>query len=129
MKKRILSGAVYTALLAGVFLLKIFFRQPWGNFAFDVLIYFFSVVGTWEMLRAMEDCLTEAEKNVVTAFSIVCIPACSVFETLYGCGIQTAAVVTMLLAVALLGLLILKNAERYLNSLENLFPKTNKEYL
>ena len=121
MKKRILSGAVYTALLVGVFLIKIFLGQPWGNFAFDVLLYFFSVVGTWEMLRAMDDALTEAEKNTVTAFSIVCVPACSVFETLYGFGVYAAAVLLLLLSVALLSLLIFKNAETRLESLGTAF--------
>ncbi len=106
MKKRVISGAVYTALLVGVFLIKIFAPAPWGNMGFDALIYFFALMGTFEITRAMGDALSKAGKGVITAFTTLCLPACVLFETLWGVGVQCVAVCFLLLALAALALLV-----------------------
>jgi phosphatidate cytidylyltransferase len=116
MKKRVISGAVYTAILIAFFLTKIFAPMPWGNLAFDALIYFFSIVGTFEMLRAMKESLTKAERTVVTAFSVVAVPACELFEAFFGYGIYATAGAFFLLAVALLCLLVVRNEETTVES-------------
>jgi phosphatidate cytidylyltransferase len=116
MKKRVISGAVYTAILIAFFLTKIFAPAPWGNLGFDALIYFFSVVGTWEMLRAMKASLTNAERIIVTVFSVIAVPICAIFEAFFGCGIYATAAVFFLLMVALLCLLVLRNEETAVES-------------
>lgn len=106
MKKRLLSGAVYTALLVSVFLIKIFAPAPWGDLGFDALIYFFSLMGTFEIVRAMGDGISKSGKSVVTLFTVVCVPLCVVCEVLWGYGIQCAAACFLLQAAALLSTLV-----------------------
>ena len=35
MLKRVVSGIVYVAVMLGLFLIKIFVPEPWGNVGFD----------------------------------------------------------------------------------------------
>ncbi len=121
MKKRVISGAVYVAILIAFFLIKIFAPAPWGNLGFDALIYFFSVVGTWEMLRAMKTSLTKAERITVTVFSVIAIPACAVCQSLFGYGIQVAAAGVFLLAIALLCLLVVRHEETTVENIGSAF--------
>lgn len=121
MLKRILSGIVYVAVILGFFLLKIFAPAPWGNLGFDLLIYFCSLVGTWEMLRAMKDSLRRTAKWIVGIFSLICIPACAACELLLGYGIHVTAVAFFLLAICLLSLLVFKNNESTLENIGSAF--------
>lgn len=107
MKIRLITGTCYIAVLLVFFLLKIFVH----DLCFDALIYFFALVGTFEMTRAMKDRITKAEKIVVFVFAAVCIPACALFETFFGCGLQAAAVCFFAAAVALLSLLVARHEE------------------
>lgn len=108
MKKRIISGAVYAMLLAGVFMIKIFVPAPWGNMGLDALIYFFSLMGTFEMVRAMGDAVSKSGKQLLTVFTLLCIPACVVFETLWGYGVECAAGLFMALVFCTLSLLVFR---------------------
>lgn len=117
MLKRVVSGIVYVAVMLGLFLIKIFVPEPWGNVGFDVLIYFCALVGTWEMLRAMKDSIHSAAKWIVRLFSVICIPACVVCELFFGYGIHVTALAFFLLAICLLSLLVFKNKE---STLENI---------
>ena len=121
MKKRVISGAVYTAILLAFFLIKIFAPAPWGSLGFDALIYFFSIVGTFEMLRAMKESLTKAESGIVTVFSVIAIPACAVCEALFGYGMYATAIGFFLLAIVLLCLLVLRNGETTVESVGSAF--------
>lgn len=107
MKIRLITGTCYIAVLLVFFLLKIFV----GDLCFDALIYFFALVGTFEMTRAMKDKLTKAEKIVVFAFAAVCVPACALFEEFFGFGLQAASVCFFVAAVALLSLLVARHEE------------------
>ena len=106
MKKRIISGAVYAVLLVSVFMIKIFVPAPWGNMGLDALIYFFSLMGTFEMVRAMGDAISKPGKRVLTVFALLCVPACVVCETLWGYGVECAAALFMALVVVALSLLV-----------------------
>lgn len=110
MKIRLLSGSVYVALLAAFYLLKIFV-PTYGAFCFDALIYAFAILGTHEMLRAMKEKTTKAERVLVTAFSLVCIPAVALIEYFYGKGITAGAVCLFALGLALLTLFVVKHEE------------------
>lgn len=107
MKIRLISGSCYIALLAAFYCLKIFVH----DYCFDALIYFFALMGTFEMLRAMKDKTTKAEKALVFAFAAVCIPACAICEERYGYGIEVVGICVFVLAVALLSLLVAKHEE------------------
>ncbi len=121
MKERIVSGTVYAALLLGFYLVKIFIPQPWGNLGFDAFIYFCSLVGTWEMLRAMDASIARAEKWIISVFSVICIPACAIGEALFGYGIHITAVCFFVLALCLLSLLIFKNEESTMENIGSAF--------
>ena len=121
MKQRIISGTVYAALLLGFFLVKIFVPQPWGNLGFDVLIYFCSLVGTWEILRAMDASLAKGAKAIVAVFSVICIPICSISEAFWGYGIHVIAICFFVLALALISLLIFKNEESTMENIGSAF--------
>ena len=78
MKIRLLSGSCYIALLALFFCLKIFL--PYGDFYFDALIYVFTLLGTFEILRATKEKTTKAERGIVYVFAICTLPACALAE-------------------------------------------------
>lgn len=121
MKKRVISGAVYAIVLFAFFLIKIFAPQPWGNLGFDALIYFFALVGTGEMLRAMDNTLTVTEKWLVRVFAWFCVPVCAASEALWGYGIYITSVCFFLLAIALLSLLVFKNGRSKLENIASAF--------
>lgn len=107
MKIRLISGSVYVALLIGFYLLKVLVH----DLCFDLLIYAFALLGTFEMLRAMKEKTTKAERGITFVFAIVCIPACAILEFYYQIGLQAVAVSFFLLTVALLSLFVLRHEE------------------
>ena len=113
MKIRLISGSVYVALLIGFYLLKVLVHDV----CFDVLLYAFALIGSFEMLRAMKDKITKTEKWIVLGFAVVCIPVCSIFEFYFQTGLQMTAVLSFALTVALLTLLVFKHEE---TTMENL---------
>ena len=117
MKIRLLSGSVYVALLVAFYCLKVFLPQPYGDFAFDVLLYAFAWIGTFEMLRAMQGGVTKKEKAIVFAFTAVSIPACAFSQATWGAGLQAMCLCLLLLSVALLSLLVIAHDETSLESL------------
>jgi phosphatidate cytidylyltransferase len=90
------------ATLLAFYLLKIFVH----DLCFDALIYAFALIGTCEMTRAFKEKLTKAEKVIVFAFAIVCIPVTAVGD-LYRRGLHVAAICFAVLALSLLALLVL----------------------
>ena len=107
MKLRVISGTVYVAILLGMYLLKVFVHP----LCFDLLTYFMAIVGTFEILRAMKPSTTKAQRVMVTIFSIVCIPACSISEYFFELGLHVVAICFFMLSVALLSLLVLRHDE------------------
>ncbi len=107
MKLRVISGIAYVAILLGMYLLKLFVHP----LCFDLLTYFFAIVGTYEMLRAMKDSITQPQRVMVTIFAFVCIPVCSFAEYFFEFGLHVVAVCFFMLAVALLSLLVLRHDE------------------
>ena len=66
-KLRIITGAIYFLVLVGFFVLKIFVHKLF----FDALILFFSVCGTYEMIRAFRDKMHVSQKITVMIFSVM----------------------------------------------------------
>lgn len=68
-KLRILTGTVYALVLLAFFVLKIFIHKLF----FDVLIVAFTVLGTYEMIRAFGDKLHRSQKIVAMTFAILVV--------------------------------------------------------
>ena len=115
MKIRLISGSCYIALLAAFFCLKIFL--PYGDFYFDGLLYAFALLGTFEMLRATKEKTTKAQRGLVYIFTSICIPAVAVGEYYQGWGLAVIGGATLVLAVALLSLLVIRHEETSLEGL------------
>lgn len=115
MKIRLISGTCYVLLLAAFFCLKIFL--PYGDFYFDGLLYAFALIGTFEMLRAVKEKTTKAERALVYAFTAIAIPASVVSQQFYGIGFSALAVCFFALAVVLLSLLVIRHEETSLEGL------------
>ncbi len=113
MKIRLISGSCYVAILILFYCLKIFVH----DFCFDALIYAFALIGTFEMLRAMQGRVTKAQRTTVFAYAALTIPLCAVAENYYGNGLAVVCGMTLLLAVVLLSLLVFDHDE---TNVENL---------
>ena len=76
MKKRVITGACYVAVLVAFFLLKIFVHKLF----FDALLLFFAVVGTLEMTRAFKDKLHLSQVILVMTFAVLIVTAYAVSD-------------------------------------------------
>ena len=105
MNQRLITGTCYVAVLVGFFLLKIYLPYPWNNLSFDFLLWAFSVVGSFELLRALGGRLTAAERVVVLLFSLLYIPAydvsvyCVEYDKLSVMGVSFFLVCVVLFAL------------------------------
>ena len=124
--KRLFAGAGYVLVLAVFYFLKILLPlidgvpQFVGDFCFDVAIYALTLIGTFEMLRAMQDKICKAEKALVWAFAIITIPLCAVSEVFlkdFGGGIVGAAFMFMAFIMALFVAFIANHENMTLESL------------
>ena len=110
MKTRLISGTIYIAILVAFYLLKILI-PTYGEFCFDVLIYAFALIGTFEMLRAMKDKTTKAQRVIVYLFAVLAIPACAVSEFFFRYGLHVTSILFFAMAVALIVLLVVRHDE------------------
>ena len=124
--KRLFAGAGYVLVLAVFYFLKILLLlidgvpRFVGDFCFDVAIYALTLIGTFEMLRAMQDKICKAEKALVWAFAIITIPVCAVSEAFlkdFGGGIVGAAFMFMAFIMALFVAFIANHENMTLESL------------
>ncbi len=80
MLKRTITGTIYILVLLGFFILRTYFAEP---LFFDLLVLFFSVVGTYEMCRALGDRIDVVQKCVIQIFSAGFIVAYCVSDAVY----------------------------------------------
>jgi phosphatidate cytidylyltransferase len=113
MKTRLVSGTAYIAILVVFYLLKIFVH----DLCFDALIYAFALIGTAEMLRAVKDKTTNAQRVIVFLFAVAAIPACAVAEHYFSYGLHWVSVCFFVMSVALVCLLVIRHAATSLESL------------
>ncbi len=102
MKTRLITGTCYIAILVAFFCLKIFVH----DFFFDGIIYAFSLIGTFEMLRATKEKTTGAQRAVNYAFAIVAVPLVAVFEYYFKSGVAVMGISFFVYAIAVLALLV-----------------------
>ncbi len=107
MKIRLISGSCYVAILVAFFCLKIFVH----DFFFDGLIYAFSLLGAFEMLRAVKEKTTSAQRCVVFAYALAAIPLVALSEYFFGLGLLVMGVSFFLCALAILSLLVVRYME------------------
>lgn len=107
MKTRVISGVCYVAILLAFFLLKTLVH----DLCFDILTYVFSLLGTYEIVRAMGDKMTKSERVIVRIYSVICIPACVIAEYFFRYGVHITGVLFIALGVALLSLFVIKHEE------------------
>ena len=70
MKKRIITGAVYVAVLVAMFLL----REYVDYRLFDILTFFWMVAGTFEVARAVKPWAVEGNSVMAVTFSVISVP-------------------------------------------------------
>lgn len=116
MKIRLISGACYVALLSAFFCLKVLLPAPYGDFAFDVLIYAFSLIGAYEMLRALKEKTTKTERILTIVYALATIPVCAVCEYAFGKGFLSATICFFAFALALAFLLVAEHETTTLES-------------
>ena len=114
MKLRVLTGVGYFVVVATFFLLKVFV----SDLFFDLLIYACALIGTYEIVRAFRDKLTNAEISTVFSFATVCFPATALVEQLLGNGgVIAFGVCFFAFTIALLCLLVTRYEETTVESL------------
>ena len=105
---RIMSGVWYIALLVVVYCLKIFVPPiggiAIGDFAVDIMVYVFSLIGTFEMIRALKDRLTEAERKIAYGFAVACIPLGVVMKYFLDWGVTSIGFCIVALTIILFSL-------------------------
>jgi phosphatidate cytidylyltransferase len=97
-------------ILAVFFLLKVFVH----DLLFDVFIYFCAIRGTFEMVRVNKESLARAEKVIVYAFALICIPVSAIGGSL---SLFFVDLCFFAFGIALLSLLVIKNEK---TTIENL---------
>ena len=70
MLKRTISGAVYVAILVGIFLLRQFVDYR----IFHLLTWFFTIVGTYELVRALDGKILPYTKWCAIGFAVLFVP-------------------------------------------------------
>ena len=123
MKIRLISGSCYVALLVAFYCLKIFVH----DFFFDGFLYAISLLGTYEMLRALRDKTTSTQRCVTFAFSIVALPAVALAEYFFQMGALVMGVGFFVFSIAILCLLVVCYTETSLEGtglslLSGLYP-------
>ena len=94
MKKRVISGAVFFVVLFGFFLLRTYVHP----ILFNVLIWFFSAVGTFEVARACRKFVSKESFYISIVFGLILIPVYVVSEyvLIKGYGFLAALALAML---------------------------------
>ncbi len=76
---RLITGIVYCTVLIVFFALKLFVSELF----FDALIVAFTVIGTYEMLRAFKDKLLKSQKIVVMLFAVLFVVTYAVSDFIF----------------------------------------------
>lgn len=117
MKQRLITGSCYVAILVGFFLLKIYLPEPWNALSFDLLLYAFSVIGAFEMIRALGDKLTGAQQIICFLFAALFIPAYEISMYCFDYDrLSVMAVSSFIVAVVLCSLLVVQYEKTSLES-------------
>ena len=102
MQKRIISGAVYVAILTTLFLLREFVDIRF----FDLFIYFLMVVGTFEMARATKSLTIKGSTILSILYALALIPTYYIFENVLFFGYGKLAVFYLFALMTVINLVL-----------------------
>ncbi len=80
--KRTLTSIIYVAVIVCLMVMKWLVPQNYGAFGFDALFTLIAVVGTFELLRAV-DCVSQKQRAVAYVYASLSVPVYAVTATLY----------------------------------------------
>lgn len=112
MLKRLLTGFIYMVTLVAFFVMKIYVPVSWRDVFFDLPIYAFSLIGTYEMLKAFAykegvdsaagdvvvTHITKAQRIIVWVYAAAFTPAFAAMQILLSFG-SFVVLFTLLAAV------------------------------
>lgn len=117
MKKRLITGIVYIGIIVGFFFLRRVHTALFG-----ILVYAFSLIGTFEMIQAfshkkpLEDgtlsapnvLMSSAQKSAILTYAVLFTPAYYLVDYMYsGEGARAMLVLSFIFALSLLCLLVI----------------------
>lgn len=89
MKQRVITGACYAFCIFACLVLKVLVPNGYGAYGFDLMLYLFTLIGTFEFLRAVKEVAT-SQKIICYAFAVVAEPlflTLGVMSVLYAAGL------------------------------------------
>ncbi len=101
MLKRTITGACYVAILVGFFFLRMISTD-----LFLPLVYAFSIIGTFEIVRAFKEKLTTSQKVVLFAFAIIFTPVYYLTQHFLSEGFMYMVICAFVIAIVVLSLLV-----------------------
>ncbi len=125
MLKRLVTGAAYIAVLLAFFIPRVIFRgEVYAPILFDGLILLFTVLGTFEICRALGERIDRLQKWIVGIFSAGIVLCFAVSDTVYkwlgqeavNYAPQLTFTVFMAGVAVLLGLLVFRHEKTPLDS-------------
>lgn len=118
MIQRLITGTCYILILLAFYAAKVLLPGDWGELAFDIMLYVFTLIGAYEMVRALGDRLPRVERVVVYGFAVVLLPVyCFSTLVVHTNGIATMGGLYFACALLLTMLFVAKNDE---TSFENI---------
>lgn len=118
MLQRLFTGIGYILVLIAFYALKVNLPGLWGVAAFDVMLYAFTLISAYEMLRALGDKLTGAERGISFAFALLLLPIYDVCTFVGGMnGIAVLGTVFFGFVLILTFLFVIKNGKTNLKNM------------
>lgn len=78
--KRLIAGICYIAVVLGFFFLRFYLKKP---ILFDILVFLFSVLGNFEMCRALKGRIDLPQKIIASVFSTGFLFCYALSDTIY----------------------------------------------
>ena len=91
MKKRVITGAVYVAVVTAMFLLREFIDYR----LFNLLTYFWTAVGTFEVARAVKPWAIDGNFSTAVIFGVVVTPLYAIFEYFLNKGLGGLTIISL----------------------------------
>ncbi len=83
--KRVITGICYVVTVLTLILLSWYVPDGYGKFGFDALFLLIAIVGTYEMLNAM-NCVSQRQRAIVYICNATVIPVYAITASLYNSG-------------------------------------------
>lgn len=103
MKQRITTGVVYVIVLLGLIALKWLVPGGWGSFGFDALFCAISIIGSIELLNALQG-VSYPQRVVTIAFCAMAVPLYVAVQMTMGSGFLAVGCCGLLYATVLAAL-------------------------